>query len=371
MRNRLLTPLLLFVILINSLAACAPKGPTVTSTELNLYGFSEYVPEDVISGFEQATGIMVNYETYSTNEELLAGLKDKPGKYDLILPSDYAVEQLINQNALLALDLETIPNYNNIDTAFLHPYFDPGGDTSGRRPVLRNEKFSLPYLWGTTGIVYDSTKVSEPITSWNDLWRPELSGHLVVLDDAREMMGVALLSLGYDKNETNPARLAEARDKLIKLAPGIVAFDAETPEDYLLAGTAWVGVVYNGNAALAERENPNLVYVLPEDGAGIWFDNMAIPADAPHPDAALAFINYVLEAKNAALLVEAFPYSTPNIAALEYLQKNDAATYDAYVASLASNPPQDALLGAKLIKNLNAMTAQLYEEYWALVKSNR
>lgn len=371
MHKRLLALSLLLVLFSGTLAACAPKTPEVTSTELNLYGFTEYVPEEVIAGFEKDTGIKVNYQTYSTNEEMLAGLKDKPGKYDLILPSDYAVEQLINQNALLALDSETIPNYNNIDIAFLHPYFDPGGDTSGRRPVLRNEKFSLPYLWGTTGIVYDKTKVSDPITSWADLWRPELAGHIVVLDDAREMMGIALLSLGYDKNETDPKRLAAARDKLIELAPGIVAFDADAPEDYLLSDKAWVGVMYNGNAALAERANPNLVYVLPEEGAGIWFDNMAIPADAPHADAALAFMNYVLEPANAALIIQAYPYSTPNRVALDYLEKNDAAFYNEYIASLASNPPQDALLGATLVKNLNPTASQLYEDYWATVKSSR
>ena len=370
MHKRLLAISLLFVVVGGALVACAPKAPEVTSTELNLYGFTEYVPEEVIAGFEKQTGVKVNYETYSSNEEMLAGLKDKPGKYDLILPSDYAVEQLINQNALLALDLETIPNYTNIDSAFLHPYFDPRGGNS-RRPGVKNDKFSLPYLWGTTGIVYDSTKVSEPITSWSDLWRPELAGHIVVLDDAREMMGIALLSLGYNKNETDPKRLAAARDTLIELAPGIVAFDADAPEDYLLSGDAWVGVMYNGNAALAEIANPNLVYVLPEEGAGIWFDNMAIPADAPHADAAIAFMNYVLEPANAALIIQAYPYSTPNAAALDYLRENNAAFYDGYIASLASNPPQDALLGATLVKNLNPTAAQLYEEYWLAVKTSR
>lgn len=364
---RVLPVVLLFVLL----SACAPAAPKVTSVELNLYAFSEYVPEELIAGFEAETGVKVNYETYATNEEMFAGLRDKPGRYDLIIPSDYAVEELIEQNALLPLDLGAVPNYDKIDTAFLNPYFDPGGDTSGRRPAMRNEKFSLPYLWGTTGIMYDRTKVTEPITSWDDLWRSELAGHIVVLDDAREMMGIALLALGYDKNETNPARLAEARDKLKELAPGVAAFDAETPEDYLLSGQAWVGVVYNGNAALAERQNADLVYVLPDEGAGIWFDNMAIPVDAPHSDAAVAFMNYVLSPENAALVIREFPYSTPNVGALDYLKSKDPAFYDAYVGSLASNPPQDALLGAKLVKRVSASAADLYEKYWADVKSTR
>lgn len=369
--DRVVAFVLLFVMAGSVLAACAPATPPVTSTELNLYAFSEYIPDELINGFETETGVKVNYETYATNEELLQGLRDKPSKYDLVIPSDYAVQTLIDQNALLPLELSTIPNYDNVDTAFLSPYFDPGGATNGRRPAMRNEKFSLPYLWGTTGILYDKTKVTTPITSWEDLWRPELAGHIVVLDDARELLGISLLTLGYDKNETNTSHIAEARDKLKELAPGIVAFDAETPEDYFLSGEAWAGVVYSGNAALAERQNPDLVYVLPDEGAGIWFDNMAIPTDAPHAGAAIAFMNYVLEPKNAAVIINGFPYSTPNTGALDYLKINNSTMYDAYVGSLASNPPQDALMGAKLIKKVNNSTASLYEEYWAAVKSAR
>lgn len=361
--------LMWLVILALMLSSCAPSAPAVTSSELNLYAFSEYVPEALIAGYERETGVKVNLETYATNEEMLAGLRDKPGRYDLIFPSDYAVEELIASDALQPLDLELIPNYGNVDAAFLSPYFDPGGDTSGRRPVMRNEKFSLPYLWGTTGIAYNKTQVTEPITRWEDLWRPELAGHIVVLDDSREMMGIALQTLGYDKNETSASRLAEARERLMALAPDIVAFDAETPEDYLLSGQAWVGVVYSGNAALAAASNPDIVYVLPEEGAGIWFDNMAIPLDAPHADAAVAFMNYALSAKVGAELVKVFPYSTPNTAALEYLKANDPQFYETYVSNPASNPSQDALLGAKLVKRVTQSAAELYERYWSDVKA--
>lgn len=355
------------------LAGCVgvSASPRLTSTELNLYGFSEYVPADLLTGFEQATGVKVTYETYSNNEEMLAGLAARPGHYDLLIPSDYAVEILIGRDALRPLDLAAIPHYNNIDPAFLSPYFDPGGDTQGRRPALRNAKFSLPYQWGTTGILYDPAKVTDPITRWADLWRPELIGHMVVLDDSRELMGAALLSLGYQKNETNQARLAEARDKLKELAPGVIAFDSATPEDYLLSGEAWAGVVFNGNAAIALAKNPNLVYILPEEGAGIWFDNMVIPADAPHPDAAVAFINYVLTPEHSVLITREFPYSNPNQAALEYLKANDRALYDSYVSNPASNPAQDALAGAHLVKNVGPEAAALYEQYWTEVKASR
>jgi spermidine/putrescine transport system substrate-binding protein len=353
-------------LLVVMLAACAPALPKIISKELNLYAFSEYVPQDLIDGFEKETGVTVNYESYATNEEMTAGMQNAPGKYDVIVPSDYAVEQLIQSGSLRALDLSLIPNSKNINKDFLHPFFDPGGETGNA-----DKKYSVPYLWGTTGIVYNRSKISTPITSWSDLWRPELSGHIVVLDDSREMMGVALLSLGYDKNETNLAKLAEARDKLKKLAPGIVAFDAETPEDYLLSGEAWVGVVYNGNAALAERQDPDLIYTLPTEGAGFWIDNMAIPVDAPHSDAAIAFVNYVLDSKNGALLIRDYPYSTPNDGTLNYLEASDVVFYNSYTKSLASNPPEDALLKAKLVRNIDPESAAVYDQFWAEVTSSQ
>lgn len=360
----------LFLTLLSTIfSACAPSTPPVTSSELNLYAFSEYVPKDLITAFETETGVKVNYEEYATNEEMLIGLANKPATYDLIIPSDYAVELLIDQNALLPIELSTMPNYDNLDPSFLNLYFDPGGVTNSR-PGDGNEKFTMPYLWGTTGILYDPAKASTPITSWADLWRPELAGHIVVLDDSREMMGVALLALGYDKNETNPTKLAEARDKLKELAPGIIAYDAENPENYITSGEAWVAVLYNGNAALAQRVNPALTYVLPTEGAGFWIDNMAIPADAPHSDAAIAFINFVLAPENGALLVRDYPYSTPNVEALDYLKTYDADLYNVYTKSLVSNPPEDALLNAKLVKRVDDVTASLYEEYWADVKSS-
>jgi len=345
------------------LAACGPSNAQPSSKELNLYAFSEYIPQSLIDGFEKESGVTVTYDSYDTNEEMIAGLKNAPGKYDLVVPSDYAVEELIQTQGLLPLDLKTVPNAKYIKEDFAHPYFDPAGDPG--------QKYSLPYLWGTTGISYNQTKISTPITSWQDLWRPELAGHLVVLDDAREMMGIALLALGYDKNELNPGRLAEARDKLEELAPGIVAYDAEAPENYLLSDEAWVAVLYNGNAALAERQDPDLVYSLPQEGAGFWIDNMAIPSNASHPDAALAFMNFILKPENGAVLIHEYPYSTPNAGTLDYIKANDVDFYYSYINSLASNPSEDALQKSKLVRYIDPAIAGLYEEYWAQVKSTK
>lgn len=351
------------------LAACSAESSRPASTDLNLYTFAAYVPADLLTDFTAQTGVTVHADTYASNEALLAGLAARPGYYDLILPSDYAVEILINRRALLPLDLSLIPGYNHISPAFLKPYFDPGGTVGGKRPILPNQKYSLPYQWGTTGIAYDVTQVSEPITRWSDLWRPELTGHIAVLDDSREMLGLSLLALGYDKNSADATQLAAARDHLLALAPGIIAYDSETPEQYLLTGAAWAAVVYNGNAALAARQNPNLVYVFPAEGAGIWFDNLAIPADAPHADVAYALMAFLLTPANSARITRDFPYSNPNAAALDYLREHDPDLYAAYMDSPATNPSPEVLAGARLVKNVGPTLAALYDDYWAAVKA--
>lgn len=359
----------LVLIALALLSACASfNTPQLGSQELNLYSFSEYIPADLVSGFEKETGVRVNLETYATNEEMLANLKTRAQYYDVIVPSDYAVEILLQREGLLPLDLARIPNYTNIDPPFLTPYFDTGGATpGGRRPTFSRAKFTLPYQWGTTGFAFNASKLNFTPTSWNDLWRPELKGRVVVLDDAREMLGVALLALGYDRNDTTQAHLLEAHDKLVELAPSMIRIDAQTPEKALLDGDAWAGVMYNGNAVLAARENPDISFLYPQEGGNIWFDNLAVPKGAPHPDAAHAFINYVLEPKAGALITRDFPYGNPNRAAINYLEQNNRALYDDYVSSYA-NPAPIALTTLEFIENVPASTAALYEQYWLQVK---
>lgn len=357
-----------------TVAGCTTAQHAPTSKEVNIYTFAAYIPEQVVRDFEKTTGITAHVSTYETNEELLASMASRPGGYDVIVPSDYAVEMLIDADALLPLDLSNIPNAGNIDPAYLHPYFDPGGTATGGRNHQKNEKFSLPYLWGTTGIAYDKTKVTPRLTSWNDLWRPELAGKLVLLDDAREMLGIAALASGLGKNETQPELIAIARDKLKSLAPGVVAFDANNGENLLIDGTATAGVFFSGNAALAQRANPNIEWVLPtdasgKDAAGIWFDNLAIPTKAAHPDSAAAFINFVLSAEAGAKIDADYPFSNPNLAALDWMRDHEKASYDAYRNSPTTSPSPTALAGALLVKNVGPEASANYERAWTEVKA--
>lgn len=356
------------------LAACSPTAappagspeaagldearPSMLKGPLNLYAWSEYVPQELLDGFSAATGVTINYDSYASNEELLARLKAGNANYDLIIPSDYLVGLMRSGGMLEPLDKAQLPGLANIDPQFLGRSFDPQNEVS------------VPYQWGTTGIVYHAEKVSPPITAFADLWKPDFKDRLVATDDQREMLGIALVQLGLDRNSQDQAELEQARDKLIDLKPNIRVFDSDSPKTQLLAGEVDAGIVYNGEAALAARENPAFTYVLPADGCGIWFDNLAIPAGAPNPPAAHAFINYLLQPENSALITRDYPYSNPNKAGLAYVKAQMPEVWAAYEASPATNPPADAVAKCQPVKDVGAALT-LYGDMWTQVKGSR
>lgn len=345
----------LAVLIVLSLLLVACAGGGAKSTELNLYGWSEYVPQALLDGFTQETGIKVNYDTYSSNEELLAKLQAGASGYDVIIPSDYTVAIMINQGLLDEIDLKQIPNFANLVPELTNLDFDPGN------------KYSVPYQWGTVGIAVDTDKVTTPITKWADLWSPEFKDRVVLLDDEREVLGMVLQTLGYDKNSTDPAQLEEAKAKLLELMPNVRLFDSDSPKTALLAGEVWLGHTWNGEAAIAHSENPAIDYICPEEGCGIWVDNLAVPKGAPHKDAALAFLNYVLKPDASLLITKEFPYSSPNQAALDLLKTQDPAAYEAYMGFAATNPSLEAIQNAKAIVDVGEATA-LWDRIWTEVK---
>lgn len=344
------------VVLALLLAACG-QG-LGGSKELNLYAWSEYVPQAMLDSFSKATGIKVNYDTYSSNEELLAKLQAGASGYDVIIPSDYIVTVMIHQGMLEALDMGKIPNFKNINPEFQNPDFDPGN------------KYSVPYQWGTTGLLYNPSTVPFAPTRWADLWEPAFANRLVALDDEREIIGLVLQVLGYSKNTTDPSQLNEAQQKLLALKPNIRLFDSDSPESAILSGEAWAGIVWNGNASLGYAEDPNLVYICPEEGCGIWFDNLSIPKNAPHKDAALKFINYVLSPEASIQITKEFPYSNPNLAAIEYMKTSDPELYKSYMAFTATNPSQDFLKKATPIIDVGEATT-LYDRIWTEIKGGQ
>jgi spermidine/putrescine-binding protein len=351
--NRLVV---LFLAMALLLTACGGQPQTqAQSTEMNLYAWSEYIPQALLDGFTKETGIKVNYDTYSSNEELLAKLQAGASGYDVIIPSDYTVTIMAKQDMLEELDLAKIPNISNIAAEFKDRNFDPGN------------KYSIPYQWGTVGLAIDRDKVTQPVTKWADLWDPTYEGKVVLLDDEREVIGMVLQTLGYDKNSTNEAELEEAKTKLIELMPNVRLFDSDSPKTALLAGEVWLGQTWNGEAAIAHGENPSIDYVCPEEGCGIWIDNFAIPKGAPHKDAAEAFINYALTPEASVLITQEFPYSNPNQAALDYLKSSDQAAYDAYMGFTATNPSQEDIANAQPVVDVGEATA-VWDRIWTEVK---
>lgn len=339
-----------------------PAGATngtspVTSKELNLYGWSEYIPQALLDGFTKEYGVTVHYDTYSSNEELMAKLQAGASGYDVIIPSDYTIVIMTKQGLLEPLDASQIPNLSNVDEKFRSLPFDPGN------------KYTVPYQWGTVGMVVNTEKVTKPVTSWNELWNPAYKGRVVMLDDEREVIGVASRVLGYDVNTKDPAELDQAKAKLKELMPNVKLFDSDNPKAAMLSGETWLGQTWNGEAALAHRENPKIDYVCPKESCVVWFDNLAIPKGAPHKDAAQAFLNYVLRPDVSLLITKEFPYSNPNKAALELMKTQDPAMYQDYMGFRATNPTEEDLKNAKMIEDVGEATS-LYDQIWTEVKGN-
>lgn len=334
--------------------------------ELHAFVFEESVPKALFDGFSKATGVRVKVETYGTNEALVEALRARPSAYDLIMPSDYTVSALVAAGELRPLRLEAIRNVANIGPSFLSPDFDPG-----TRAGVKAAKYSLPWVWGTTGILYDPATIQPPPTKWADLWAPSYAGKLVLLDDPREMLGIALQVDGHSKNDTDPAHLAAAKARILTLAAGAVALDSNDPDRYFADGSASIGVLFSGDAVLARRANPRLAYTLPTDGPGIWFDNLAIPKGAAQPEAAEKLIDWLLQANSGVAVIQALPYSNPNEAAIGVLRTDDPTRWAEYTQDPASTPSTDSLAGAVAVKHIGVEAQARYEAAWAEIIAAR
>jgi len=288
--------------------------------ELNLFGWSEYVPQEVIDGFTKETGIAVNFETYASNEEMLAKLVAGGAPYDLIQPSDYTAEVLIRQKLLAPIDADLVPNRKNIAPEFVGRAHDP------------KNQFTVPYMAGTVGIVVNTDVVKDAIKGYKDVFQPKFKDRIVVLNDNREIVSWALNTLGLPVNQINADALAKARPVVESWVKLIKLYDSDSPKTALLNGDVDLGIVWSGEAAILWNENKKFKYVLPAEGAHQWLDVLAIPATAPHKAAAHKFINYILRPEVSKLISEKFPYTNPNAATRQLLSAEQLANYASYPA---------------------------------------
>lgn len=345
MKSWILMALLLGLILVGGCGS--PDAPK----QLNVYIWTNYLPQDVVADFEKRTGIDVQVDTYDSNETILAKLQSGAAEYDIVVPSDYMLKVMIPQKLLRELDHAHLSGLANLDPRFLDQRFDPGN------------RHSIPYLWGTTGIGYDTTKVAAPIDSWGALFDPRHAGRILMLDDVREAFGAALKLMGRSINETDPAVLRQAAERLKQQKRLVRTYNSSDFANLLAAGDVDVAHGWNGELAEAvAASNGKLAYVVPKEGGTLWIDSLAIPASAKNVDAAYEFLQYVLEPEIAARIVNGVHYAGANQAALEKIDpaiRNDPAIY----------PPQEVLDRCEFIEDLGE-TTQLLDELWTEVKAN-
>lgn len=352
--KRITALLLLAVTGVSLLTGCS-KSKSLENGEIYVYNWGEYIDPEVLEMFEDETGIAVvaNYEEFETNEEMYPKIQTGAVQYDVVCPSDYMIQRMIEEDLLAEINFDNIPNIKNIDQTYLDSSkeFDP------------ENKYSVPYCWGTVGILYNKTMVDEPIDSWGVLFDEKYKDNILMINSVRDAFGIALKYLGYSLNSTNEAELEEAKELLIKQSPLVQAYVVDQVRDKMIGGEAAIGVIYSGEAIFTQRENEDLEYVVPKEGSNVWIDSWVIPKNAKNKEGAEAFINFLCRPDIAKMNFDYITYSTPNKAAKELLdediQNNKIAFPD---TSTIKNCETFSFLG-------DAMDA-IYNQKWKEVKSN-
>ncbi len=344
-KSSVLKMLIILLVIASTLTGCGKdKSKEDDSNVLNLFNWSEYLPQELIDQFEEETGIVVNYNTYSSNEEMLAKIMTAPGTYDLAVSTDYMVDIMIKQNLLEEIDLDAVEGEENMGESYMNLSFDP------------ENKYSLPYMAGSALIAVNTKKIDFEIESYEDLWDSRLKDNIVVLDDQRAVMGVALKKLGRSINETDPAVLDQAAKELATLKPNIKVFDSDSPKSLLISGEVAVGYVWNGEAALAQQENPDIKIVMPKEGLYLWQDNFVIPKGAPHKENAELFMSFMMRPENSKICADNFPYTNPNTKAVELLDESIKSNKGVY-------PDKEVYEQGEFLKDVGETTV-IYDKIW-------
>ncbi|PRR81009.1 polyamine ABC transporter substrate-binding protein [Clostridium vincentii] len=324
-------------------------GKSSSQEELNVFNWTEYIPSSVIVKFEEETGIKVNYSTYSSNEECLAKVESSAeGTYDVIVPSDYMVTIMKEKGLLEELNKDNITNFSNVSDVYLNKEFD------------KDNKYSVPFDAGAALLAVDTAVVKDNITSYNDLLNPNYANSLVVLDDQRALIGIALKALGYSLNETDDAKLAEAKVYLENLKPNIKAYDSDSPKTLLINGEASIGFLWNAECALAMDEKSSIKPVYPKEGMYLFIDSFAIPKGSKNKDNAEKFIDFLLSPEISKMVTDEFPYKNVNNAAYESLEES-------YKNNGASNVPDEEMAKGEFVIDVGDATTK-FDKLWAEVK---
>ncbi|MBP1041877.1 ABC transporter substrate-binding protein [Vagococcus sp. BWB3-3] len=331
------------------LNAAAPQSSD-PKTKLVMFNWGDYIDPALIKEFEEQTGYRVIYETFDSNEAMEAKLKQGGTQYDITVPSEFMVEKLAKEELLLPLDHSRIKGLETVSSYLLDGDFDP------------ENTYSIPYFWGSFGILYNAKEIDgAKLKTWEDLWNPEFNNQLLLSDGARETFGIALQTLGYSSNTTDEKELQAAYEKLKQLLPNVKAILTDEIKTYMKINEANLAVAYSGDAGAVMAENPDVRYVIPHNQSNIWTDNLVIPKSSRNPEAAYAFINFMLEPDHAARNSLYVGYATPNEAGRMLLPKELTADQGMYL-------PHEQLVKMEHYNLLDQPTLERYNELFLTLK---
>ena len=334
-------------------AAAPAEAPVKGSGKVVVYNWGEYIDPDVLESFEEETGIKVVYDEFETNEIMYPKIAAGAVSYDVVCPSDYMIEKMIQNNLLQEINFDNVPNISQIGESYMKwsEEFDPGN------------KYSVPYCWGTVGILYNTTMVEGEIDSWDVLWDEQYKDNILMQDSVRDALMVALKRKGFSMNTDSEDEIAQATQDLIDQKPLVQAYVIDQVRDKMIGDEAAIGVIYSGEAIYTQRENPNLEYVVPKEGSNVWIDSWVIPKNAENKENAEIFINYMCRPDIAYKNFEYITYSTPNMGARELIEDEDIRN------SPIAFPSDEMLEGCETYHYLGDELDNLYTEYWNKVKS--
>ena len=341
--------LVMAVCLALSLVNCA----FAATKELVVFNWEDYIDKAVLDQFTEETGIKIKYTNFTTNEEMYVKISSGGGNYDVLFPSDYIIERMIKEDRLAKLNLSEMPNTSGLLEWLKTPGYDPAGE------------YSVPYMWGTVGILYDESQIIAPVTSWEALFDESYLDNVFMMDSIRDTIGLALKSLGYSMNTRDADELEAAKALLIKQKlDGIVkAYQVDETKDKMVAGEAALAVVWSGDAVYAMERNESLGYVIPEEGSNVWVDGMVVPKDSQNLEAAQQFIDFLCRPDIAAINMEEIGYSSP---IAQVADESEAEGKIAY----AQNPPREIIDICEFFHDISEHM-DMYDRIWMEVKTAR
>ncbi len=336
----------ILMMMLLSLGGCGDKQES-----LNVYNWGDYIDETVNAKFTEETGIKVNYKTFATNEDMYVDIEAGGSNYDVAFPSDYMIEKMINNDLVEKINMSNIPNYKNVDERFKKMAYDP------------SEEYSIPYMWGTVGIIYNTRMVTSPIESWDALWESQYEKQVLMMDSQRDSIMVALKKLGYGMNTRDETELEQAKEELIKQKSLVLAYVGDEGKDKMINQEAAMMVAWSGDAVYMMRENEDLRYVIPKEGSNYWIDGMVIPKGAQNKEAAEQYINFLCREDISAINAEYIGYSTPITGARNLLPSEEANSEVAYPTEEVTDQLEVFTDPSDIVK--------VYDRIWTEVKAAR